>query len=428
MQVWSNEMETLIIHGDIIYSEDKDNLSVHADSYIVVKNGFVDGIYDRLPDEYAGISVKDCKSGVIIPAFSDLHTHVSQFAQRGIGMDKLLFDWLSDYTFPQESNFASMDYAQIVYDQVIQDMIRHGTFHASLFTTIHYDACDYLFSKLENMGFYAYTGKVNMDQNSPDFLCETTEKSLYKTEKFLADHQGGKTVKPILTPRFAPTCSERLLNGLGKLGQKYHCGMQTHLVESKAEKAKALELFPDCRSDAEIYQKAGLLENGPTVFAHFIFPSENDKDIVRRSKAVTVHCPDSTTNITAGIMPVNTLQKEGILISLGTDMGGGQGSAVYREVAKAVQLSKLKEYFEPDDNCRISFARAFYMATAVGGSIFDRVGSLKKGYRFNAVVIDNLEDKGFTLTPEEKLERFCYSGDDRNITDRYLNGQPIFIS
>lgn len=418
-------MNISIYHGDILYAKTPDRLDGLEGGYLAVEDGFVAGLWPELPEQYRNLPVTELGRGVMIPAFSDLHIHASQFVQRGVGMDKLLFDWLSDYTFPQESRFASMDYAKNIYDAVAEELIRQGTFHASLFTTIHYDASSYLFETLEKRGLYAYVGKVNMDCNSPAFLCETTEDSLRQTERFLAEHQGGKTVRPILTPRFAPTCSEALMKGLGQLGRKYHCGLQTHLCESRAEVQSTLELFPDYRADAEIYERNGLLENGPSIFAHFIFPSDSDLEILGRTHAMTVHCPDATTNITAGIMPAAALSKRGLPISLGSDIGGGASAAVYRQVARTVQLSKLKEFYEPEGNGRVSFAQAFYMATKAGGSCFDRAGSLEPGYRFHALVIDGLEDVGTTLTPAERLERFCYTGDDRNITARYLDDKKL---
>ena len=422
-----NKTTDFVCHGDILYAADAKKMEVFEDSWIVVIDGRVEGIYDKLPEKYNGMPVKDYKRGLIIPAFSDLHIHASQFVQRGIGMDKLLFDWLNDYTFPQEARFASMDYAKPVYDAVVRELIRHGTFHASLFTTIHYDASDYLFRAMEAKGLYGYVGKVNMDMNSPEYLCETTEESLRETERFLSEHQGTRTVKPILTPRFAPTCSEPLMKGLGELARKYHCGLQTHLVESIAEVKWTLELFPDYGSDAEIYERNGLLEYGPSIFAHFIFPSQADMDIVRKAGSMTVHCPDATTSVTAGIMPVKALHDKEIPICMGTDIGAGQSTAVYRQVARAVQLSKLKEFYEPEENERITFTQAFYMATKAGGSCFDHVGSLEKGYRFNALVVDHLEDDGFTLTPAERAERFCYAGDDRNIVARFIDGNEIVV-
>ena len=420
-------MADFVCHGDILYSESIEKLKVFEDSYLVVQDGFVEGIYETLPEKFQGVEVKDYGRGLIIPAFSDLHIHASQFVQRGVGMDKLLFDWLNDYTFPQEARFASMDYAKNVYDQVVTELLRQGTFHASLFTTIHYDASDYLFRALADKGMYAYVGKVNMDMNSPEYLCETTEESLKETECFLAEHQGKGTVQPILTPRFAPTCSEPLMKGLGELAAKYHCGLQTHLVESQAEVKWTLELFPDYGSDAEIYERNGLLEHGPSIFAHYIFPSQADLDIIRKAGSVTVHCPDATTNIIAGIMPAKALSEKGVPIAMGCDIGGGQHAAVYRQVARAVQLSKLKEFYEPEGNGSITFAQAFHMATKAGGSVFDRAGSLEKGYRFNALVLDGLEDEGFTLSPEERAERFCYAGDDRNIIGRFIDGKEIIL-
>ena len=418
---------TVLYKGDIIYTGEADRLSVFPASYIAVEDGVVEGIYPVVPEWLSGAKVTDYGNALIIPAFSDLHIHASQYSQRGTGMDKLLFDWLQEETYPQEARFADRAFAETVYEAVVKDLIRQGTFHVSAFTTIHEEAADVLFRALDREGLYAFVGKVNMDRNAPDFLTESTEASLRSTERFLSEHQDSRTVKPILTPRFAPSCSEELLYGLGKLAKKYACGLQTHLSESVAEVRWMHELFPAYESDGDIYEKAGLLENGPVIFAHVIFPEERDLAVIRRCSAVSVHCPDATANITAGIMPLAWLQEQGFHIALGTDIGSGASCAVYRQIAQAVQLSKLKEFFEPVGNTRITFANAFYMATKGGGSVFGKVGSFEKGYRFNALVLDHLEDPFSPLPPEKRLERFCYAGDDRNIIARYLDGREITL-
>lgn len=418
-------MSIQIHHGDIVYSVDKDNLQSFTDSYIVVDDGKIAGIFDHIPAEYADAPVTDHGRGVIIPAFSDLHVHASQYVERGLGMDCLLAEWLNDYTFPQEAKFADLDYAKNTYDAFVDELIMHGTFHSSIFATIHRPATNYLFSKMEEKGLYGYVGKVNMDMNAPEYLCETTEESLAETEEYLKEHIGATKVKPIITPRFAPTCSKELIDGLGKLAEKYHVGLQTHIVESRWEAAEALKLFPGYGSDAEIYERAGLLDYGPSIFAHVIFPTDEDIRIMKKHGSVAVHCPDATTNVIAGIMPLSALQEKGVDISVGSDVGGGHHLAVYKQISRAVQLSKLKEFYEPDVSKTISFANAFYCATKVGGSVFGKIGSLEPGYQFNAIVIDNMEDKDITLTPAERVERFCYIGDERNITARYIDGAPL---
>ena len=414
-----------LYHGDILYAEDRDRLSVHENSYIAVEDGKVEGVYPVIPEKFAGVPVTDHGRGLIIPAFSDLHVHASQFIQRGIGMDLLLNDWLNTYTFPQESHFRDAEYAEPIYEAYVNDMIRSGTFHACIFTTIHRPAANILYKKLEEKGLWALVGKVNMDFQSPPYLCETAEESLRETEIFLEEHAGSGNVKPILTPRFAPTCSRELIWGLGKLGRKYHVGVQTHIVESRWEAAESLRLYQDCASDSQIYEKAGLLGNGPSVFAHFIFPNDDDIRVMNEYGCVAVHCPDSTANIIAGIMPVRWEQDRGVKITLGCDIGAGPKNGIYRQCAAAIQQSKLKEFYEPDLGKTIDITNAFYMATKAGGEVFGNVGTFEPGYVFNALVIDGIEDAGHPMTPAQRLERFCYSGDDRNISHRYLGGKEI---
>ncbi|MBR5755806.1 MAG: amidohydrolase family protein, partial [Erysipelotrichaceae bacterium] len=270
-----------------------------------------------------------------------------------------------------------------------------------------------------------YTGITNMDMNSTDYYVDDTDESLRKTEEFIVRHSDSERVKPILIPRFAPTCSKKLMTGLGEFAKKYDLGVHTHLVESKAEAAWAKELYPDCVSDGEIYEKYGLLQGkGPKIFAHVIFPSETEERILKEYDGISVHCPDSTSNVTAGIMPASSMHDMGLKIAMGSDVGGGHFLGIYHQVARAAQISKMKEFYE-ESYRRITLANAFHMATVTGGSIFDRVGKIEKGYRFNVLIVDNMLDEEYQTSLEDALERFCYIGDDRNIYDRYIDGVRI---
>jgi len=112
-------------------------------------------------------------------------------------------------------------------------------------------------------------------------------------------------------------------------------------------------------------------------------------------------------------------------LSIGSDIAAGHHISVYRQIARTVQLSKLKEFYEPQENRTLTFENAFCMGTKLSGSAFDRVGSLEPGFRFDALVIDGVEDPGFPLSPEKRLERFCYNGDDRNMIARYIDGIAV---
>jgi guanine deaminase len=278
---------------------------------------------------------------------------------------------------------------------------------------------------MEERKLRAYVGKVNMDIQSPEYLCETAEESLYETEAFLEQYAGNRYAKPTITPRFAPTCSFELLKGLGTLGKKYGAGMQTHLVESRWEAQEAVRLNPDCRCDTEIYEKAGLLENGPVIAAHFIFPGEEDIRLLRKYGGYAVQCPDATVNIIAGIMRTAYLADEGIHLGIGSDIAGGHLPGIYTQAARSVQLSKMKAFYEPEGNRAIPFANAFYMATKEGGALFGKVGSLEPGYEFDALVIRDFSDPFRKTTPEETAERFCYTGHAEDIIAGFVHGEQV---
>ena len=414
-----------LYHGNIVYSKSKDELISHRDSYLAVDCGVIEGIYPVIPEKYAGLPVTDFGEDIMIPAFSDLHVHAPQYPQRGTAMDVLLKDWLHKYTFPLESRFADMEFARMVYDAFVDDCLEHGTMHAVVFGTIHREATGYLIERMEKEGMYALVGKVNMNMDSPDYLCESTEESLRETEIFLEQYMGNRTAKPILTPRFAPTCTMELMKGLGELGRKYRIGVQTHLVESAWEAQEAVRLYPECGSDTGIYEHAGLLGNGPVVGAHFIFPQEDDIRLMRKYGGFAVQCPDATVNIIAGIMRTGALSDAGLNIGLGSDLASGTNPGIYAQAARSVQLSKLKALYEPEDNRTISFAQAFWMGTKHAGALFGKVGSLEPGYRFDAVVLEGKREPFEELTPEEQVERFCYMGESKYIKAGYLGGRKI---
>ena len=416
-----------LFHGNILYARSRHELAVYENSYIAVEDGVVEGIYETLPEPMLSLPVRDFGEGVIIPAFSDLHVHAPQYPQRGLAMDCLLYDWLNDYTFPLEAKYKDPEFARAVYDAFTDDLVANGTFHACIFGTIHPEATGYLLETLEKKGLSAYVGKVNMDKASPAYLCEKTADSLQETEAFLEKYAGNKTARPLLTPRFAPTCSKELLAGLGRLAAKYQVGVQTHIVESKWEASQALLDFPDATSDMGIYEKAGLLEHGPVVAAHFIFPTEEDIRLLKKYKGYAVQCPDATVNVIAGIMRNSFLAAQGVRLALGSDIAGGHSIGIYTQAARAIQLSKLKWFYEPEGNNPIGFPEAFHMATRQGGELFGRVGAFEKGYRFDALVIDGVEDSFLTLTPEQKIERFFYAGTKDNIVAGYLGGEPVSL-
>ena len=119
------------------------------------------------------------------------------------------------------------------------------------------------------------------------------------------------------------------------------------------------------------------------------------------------------------------LLDRGVRIALGSDISGGHHVGVYTQAGRAVQLSKLKQFYEPVGNRKLSFPEAFFMATRQGGALFGKVGAFEPGYAFDALIIDGLHDEARALTPEQAVERFCYTGTKDRIIARFFDGFQI---
>ena len=171
---------SFIIKGDIIYSKDRDKLASFKDAYIVCDNGISGGVYERsedIPDKYRGLSLTDHSGKLVIPGMTDLHLHAPQYGFRGLWGDMELLDWLNIHTFPEESKYADPEYAMEAYKIFINDMKFGATARFCAFSSIHVPAAELLMDLTEESGLKAYIGKVNMDRNSPESLCESTEGS-----------------------------------------------------------------------------------------------------------------------------------------------------------------------------------------------------------------------------------------------------------
>lgn len=414
-----------IYKGNLIFTEKPDAFNIIPKGFVGVENGVVVFVGEQIPSDYENVIVEDFGDRLIIPGFIDLHFHAPQYANLGLGLDKELLPWLNDYTFPEEAKYSDLAYAESVYRKVAYDLWRNGTTRVVLFSTIHAEGAKLLMDVIDEAGLGAYIGKVNMDRNSPEFLCEMTEDSLRDTEEWILSYAHKyKRVKPIITPRFVPTCSVPLMDGLSELAEKYDLPIQSHISENRNECAWVKELHPENKHYADVYEAHGLF-NHRTIMAHCVHNTDEELLRFKENGVYAAHCPNANNNLSSGIMPVRKFIDNGILVGLGTDVGAGHKVSIAAVMAAAMQVSKLK-WVEDPSLAPLTTSEAFYLGTKGGGSFFGKIGSFEVGYEFDALVV---EDDSLAITPgrtlEERLQRYIYVGDDRHIIKRFVSGEEI---
>lgn len=425
-------MKTLkkyILKGNICYSKASDKLCIVENGYVVCENGICAGVYDELPECYKDFQCYDYMDRIIIPGLVDLHVHAPQYSFRGLGMDLELIEWLNTHIFVEEEKYADTEYASRAYDIFVEDLLKSATARACIFGTIHTDATEMLMEKLEKSGIKAYVGKVSMDRNCPEYLCEeSAERAFCDTEKWIKDSEEFENVKPILTPRFIPTCSDELMERLSLLQKKYNLPMQSHLSENLREIQWVKELCPDTTCYGEAYNKYDMFGNEcKTIMAHCVHSSDDEINLMKEQGVFVAHCPESNTNLSSGIAPVRTYLDRGIKVGLGSDVAAGSTLSVFKAMSMAIQCSKLRWRLVDQSLIPLNFEEVFYLATKGGGEFFGKVGSFEKEYEFDAVVIDDSSIKHpQELSVRERVERLIYLAEDKHIIAKYVAGRKLF--
>ncbi|KKY23453.1 putative guanine deaminase [Phaeomoniella chlamydospora] len=294
----------------------------------------------------------------IIPGFIDTHHHAPQYTQRGLGRGIPLLSWLQDVTFPHEARFEDPKYAQRTYTSLVNSMLRQGITTASYYGSLHGPATQILASICLAKGQRALIGKCNMDShNSPEFYRDSSCAESLAQTKSLIQHirqldPSANLIQPILTPRFAISCTPGLLSGLGSLALSDPSLMiQTHFNEAPDEIAYTRQLFPDFATETDLYSHYNLLTSN-TILAHTIFNTESEIQRLIDINIGIAHCPISNTTIpTFMAAPIRRFLSQGLLkIGLGTDSGGGYSSSILDTARLAYIVSNARQTYHEVGN------------------------------------------------------------------------------
>ena len=415
------------IKGNIIYAETPGELTVMPDSWIVTEGGIIRGIFGELPERYAAAEATDYGDMIITPSFTDLHLHAPQYPMLGLGMDLELLGWLNKYAFPTEAMFSDAGYARRVYSKLAHALIERGTTRVCIFSSLHREATNILMDELEKAGVTGYAGKVNMDRNAaPGLLEETTEESRRETLRWLDACQDFRLVKPMLTPRFTPSCTNELMAFLGKLAAERDLPVQSHLSENQAEMAWVRQLHPGCQQYWETYAKYGLWTSR-AVMAHCVWSDARERQAMRDAGVTAVHCADSNQNICSGVAPVRAMLNEGVKVALGSDIAGGDHLHMFDVVAASIRASKARRVLDNWETDFLTVPEGWYLATSAGAAYFAEQPGFAPGNHLHALVLaDDDLPQPHPMTPQERLERAVYLRQGGAIRAVWSEGRKVF--
>jgi guanine deaminase len=402
----------------------------HADGVLLVRDGLVEQAgpaSELLPRLDAATTVTDYRGKLILPGFVDTHIH---FAQTDIiaSYGEQLLQWLETYTYPTEQRFGDPAHAAEVAGFFADELLRNGTTTAMVFGTVHPAAADAIFSAAQRRGMRMIAGKSLMDRNCPEGVRDTAQSGFEQCEALIARWHGVDRLSYAVTPRFAPTSTERQLELCGRLLDD-HPGvyLQSHVAENSDEIRWVAELFPWSRSYLDVYDHFGLLRER-AVYAHCIHLDAADRARMGATGAAMSFCPTSNLFLGSGLFDAAAAREHGVRVGLGTDVGGGTSFSMLRTLDEAYKVLAMAGQ-------KLAPMRAFHLATLGGARALrleDRIGSFEPGREADFIVLDPNATPlmarrmaGAASLPE-RLFVYMMLGDDRAVAAVHLMGRKAW--
>jgi guanine deaminase len=401
----------------------------HLDGLLVVRDGMVAAagpageLLATLP---ANVAIADYRGKLILPGFVDTHVHYAQtdmIASHGAQ----LLEWLGQYTFPAEARFADPAHAAEVAAFFVDELLRNGTTTAAVFATSHVASVDAIFAAADAKSLRLVAGKVHTDRNVPASIRDTAEGGYEEARALIARWHGRNRLGYAVTPRFAPTSTERQLALCGRLVDE-HPGvhLQTHVAENPGEVAWVAELFPWSRSYLDVYDRYGLLRER-SVYAHCIHLDAADRRRMAESGAAMAFCPTSNLFLGSGLFDTDAALAAGVRVGIGTDVGGGTSFSLLRTLDEAYKVAQLA-------GRKLAPLRAFYLATLGGAAALRldaQIGNFDAGKEADFVVLDPAATPLLARrlaraeTLAERLFALMVMGDDRAVHATHVLGRRM---
>ena len=336
----------------------------------------------------------DLRPWVLLPGMVDLHVHLPQIPNAGLGAGMDLLAWLERYVFPLERGF-DVPTAERVAPAAWRAFAAAGTTTAMVYGAVYEASLDATFRAADSHGIRAIVGKVMMDRGTYDPTIDPSailERSLAESARLIDRWHGADDgrLRYAVTPRFAVSCTADLLRESAALAAASGAYWQTHVSEDAGEIAEVARLFPEALDYVDVYERAGGL--GPrAVLAHAVHLSDRELARLVDTGSRVAHCPISNLFLASGVMPLGRYLEAGLSVGLGSDVAGGPDLSIfsvmrvgfYGQNARRVAGLEGGPVLTPLDWLRIG-SLGGAMALGLG----DTIGSLEVGKEADVIAVD----------------------------------------
>jgi guanine deaminase len=382
----------------------------------------------------------DLRPLVLLPGMVDLHAHLPQLPNAGLGFGLDLLTWLERYTFPVERRFDDAEAAARLAPAAFRAFAAAGTTSVLAYGAVFKASMDGAFEAAEAHGIRAILGKVMMDRVTYDERIEPAtilERSLDESEELCARWHGADDGRLgyAVTPRFAISCTPEMLRASAELATRTGAWWQTHVSEDPGEIAEVTRLFPEARDYVDVYDRAGGL--GPkTVLAHGIHLSDRELARLVESDTRVAHCPASNLFLASGVMPLARYLAAGLKVGLGSDVAGGPDASIFSVMRVGAYGQTVRSVMAGDPGSTLAPLDWLRMGTLEGAralGLDDRIGSLETGKDADLIAVDprlttalrDLDYDAAKVDPSDVMSRLIFRSHPDMVRGAWVRGRRL---
>jgi 5-methylthioadenosine/S-adenosylhomocysteine deaminase len=361
------------------------------------------------------VSAEGC---FVIPGLVQAHTHLCQTLFRGLADDLELLDWLKKKIWPMEHAHNEESLRASAQIGLLEMQTMGTTSILDMGTTgLH----DVVFEEAERSGIRYWGGNCLMDLKSASGpLYRATEDSLQYSEALLKKwHKKSPLLQYAISPRFAISCSDKILKAAAEMQKRYGVLLHTHASENKTE--VTLVKKRTGLNNVQFLKKLGLLSER-TVIAHGIHLTAGEITDMVKHKAGLCHCPSSNLKLASGVVRISLYLEKGMKVALGSDGAPCNNSMdPFMEMRLAALLQK--PLVGPT---ALPALQAFELATLGGANVLNvenEIGSLAVGKRADLAIVRR--DHPSVATVADPYSALVYSCSGRDVRDVWTDGRAV---
>jgi guanine deaminase len=367
----------------------------------------------------------------------DLHAHLPQLANAGVGFALDLLTWLDRLTFPTEQSWSDPAVAERLAPGIFEAFAAAGTTTVLGYGVVYESAMEVTFRAAERHGIRAILGKVMMDRGTYDPVIESAtilDRSLRESADLISRWHGvdGGRIGYAVTPRFAVSCSADMLRESASLARSTGTWWQTHVSEDPFEIAEVRRLFPAALDYVDVYDRAGGLGER-TVLGHAIHLTARELGRLIETGTRVAHCPASNLFIGAGVMPLARYLEAGLSVGLGSDIAGGPDASMFSVIRVGAYAQMARRSLVGAEGTILGPLDWLRMGTLDGAralGLGDMIGSLEAGKEADLIAVDpsyaaSTSDAQPDNDPEDLMSRLIFRAHPDMVRAAWVRGRLL---